>query len=78
MGVPPLRIEVLTSIDGVEFSKCYENRQIITIDDEKVNFISLNDLKKNKKASGRHRDLDDFEHLNKISEKKRKGENGNE
>jgi hypothetical protein len=63
MGNPPLRIEILTSIDGVEFSKCYKKRHLVEVDDIKVNFISLEDLKKNKKASGRHRDLDDLEHL---------------
>ena len=62
-GKPPLRIKILTSIDGVDFAECYNNRQMVTIDDLEINFISLADLKKNKKASGRHRDLDDLEHL---------------
>ena len=65
MGNPPLRVEILTSIDGVEFTECYKNKQVITIDDIKMNFISLEDLKKNKKASGRHKDLNDLEHLEK-------------
>ncbi|MFH1715542.1 MAG: DUF6036 family nucleotidyltransferase [Elusimicrobiota bacterium] len=63
MGTPPLCIEFLTSIDGVTFAKCYKNRKVITIDNIAINFISLNDLKKNKKASSRHKDLDDLEHL---------------
>ncbi len=63
MGNPPLRIEVLTSIDGVEFTECYKNSSSVDIDGVRVNFISLEDLKKNKKASGRHRDLDDLEHI---------------
>lgn len=65
MGNPPLRIEILTSIDGVEFSECYKNKQTVLIDDVKVNFISLEDLKKNKKISGRYRDLDDLKFLEK-------------
>ena len=65
MGNPPLRIEILTSIDGVEFSECYKNRNIVKIDDIPVNFISLPDLKKNKKASGRYQDLADLENLEK-------------
>lgn len=65
MGNPPLRIEILTSIDGVKFSDCYKKREIVPIDNEKINFISLEDLKKNKKASGRYKDLDDVEHLQK-------------
>lgn len=63
MGNPPLRAEILTSIDGVEFPECYKNRKVVTIDDSEINFISLDDLKRNKKASGRYRDLDDLEHL---------------
>lgn len=65
MGNPPLRIEILTSIDGVEFCECYKNKQAVTIDKVEVNFISLEDLKKNKKDSARHKDLDDLEHLKK-------------
>jgi len=63
MGNPPLRIEILTSIDGVEFLECYKNKNIVAIDGIKVNFISLQDLKKNKKASGRYQDLADLENL---------------
>lgn len=65
MGNPPLRIEILTSIDGVEFTECYRNKNTVTMDDIDVNFISLEDLKKNKKASGRHQDLADVENLEK-------------
>ena len=65
MGIPPLRIEILTSIDGVEFTECYSNKEIVIIDDIEINFISLEDLKKNKKASGRYQDLADLENLEK-------------
>ena len=63
MGNPPLRIEVTTSISGVSFDECYKNRVVATVDGVRVNLISLHKLKKNKKASGRHKDLDDLEHL---------------
>jgi hypothetical protein len=63
MGVPPMRIEVLTEIDGVDFRVCFESREISTVDGERVNVISLRHLRENKKASGRHKDLDDLEHL---------------
>ncbi|KPK96136.1 hypothetical protein AMJ80_01685 [bacterium SM23_31] len=65
MGIPPLRIEILTSIDGVEFTECYSNKEIVIIDDIEINFISLEDLKKNKRASGRYQDLADLENLEK-------------
>jgi len=63
IGVPPLRIEVLTTISGVTFEDCFPSRQIVVIDDVKINLISLEDLKKNKAASNRYRDLDDLEKL---------------
>jgi predicted nucleotidyltransferase len=63
MGVPPLRIELSTTISGVDFAECYQARLTEAIDGITVNIINLTDLKKNKKASGRHRDLDDLERL---------------
>ena len=63
MGVPPFRIEVLTTISGVDFAECYAHRTIEMFDDVPVNLISLKHLKINKKASGRLKDLNDLEHL---------------
>jgi len=63
IGVPPVRIEVITSASGVNFNECYANRENIEIDGILINFISLQDLKKNKQAAGRHKDLEDLEHL---------------
>jgi hypothetical protein len=62
-GYPPLRIDLLTSIDGVSFEECYPNRKMVTIDGLPVNFIGYHNLIKNKKASGRHQDLGDVENL---------------
>ncbi|MEA3221593.1 MAG: DUF6036 family nucleotidyltransferase [Thermodesulfobacteriota bacterium] len=63
MGVPPVRIEDITSASGVDFNECYSNREAIEIDGILINFISLRDLKKNKHAAGRHKDMEDLEHL---------------
>ena len=63
MGVPPMRLEILTSIDGVDFNTCFDNRAIADFGDFKVNFISKRDLLLNKRASGRPQDLVDFEKL---------------
>jgi predicted nucleotidyltransferase len=63
MGVPPLRIEILKEISGVIFAKCYRRRQRVRLDGIVVAFISLGDLKTNKAAAGRAKDLDDLEHL---------------
>ncbi|NLD39082.1 MAG: hypothetical protein GX654_19655 [Desulfatiglans sp.] len=63
MGIAPIRIEILNSISGVAFEDCYREKMIEEIDGIKVNIINLEHLKKNKKASGRHKDLDDIENL---------------
>ncbi len=63
MGHPPMRIEILTSISGVKFHECHQKKVIDSLAGVPVSLISLEDLKINKKASGRHRDLDDLENL---------------
>ena len=63
MGVPPLRIEVLTTISGVTFEECYQERITDVLDDVEVNLISLKHLKANKRAAGRLKDLADLEYL---------------
>jgi hypothetical protein len=63
MGLPPIRIEILTTISGVEFPECYQNRVVDTLDGVETNLISLEDLKIDKRASGRLKDLSDFENL---------------
>jgi hypothetical protein len=63
MGVPPFRIELATTISGVDFSECYAQRVVDEIDGVQTNLISLPHLKANKKASGRHQDIADLEHL---------------
>jgi hypothetical protein len=63
MGVPPVRIEINTGISGVNFQDCYPGRGTEEIDGVEVNLISLKDLKVNKRAAGRHKDLDDLENL---------------
>jgi len=63
MGFPPVRIEIMTTIDGVTFEECYAERVIDIIDGIPVPLIGLKHLKRNKKASGRHKDLNDLENL---------------
>jgi predicted nucleotidyltransferase len=63
MGVPPVRIEVLNEIDGVDFSDCIKRATTAVLDGVPVRLISLRDLRRNKRESGRHKDLDDLEHL---------------
>ena len=63
MGVPPIKLEIVTSISGVEFDECYQERITDVLDGVKVDLIDLTHLKINKKASGRYKDLADLENL---------------
>lgn len=66
-GVPPYRIDILVSILGVDFIDAYPRREMMPLCGTLVPFISLQDLKANKLATGRHKDLGDLEALEKIS-----------
>lgn len=68
MGLAPIRIEILNEIDGVEFSECYNRAVRVQIDEIEISMITLSDLRTNKQASGRHKDLDDLEHLPEIKD----------
>lgn len=63
IGYPPNRIDLVLSCDGVDFDICYENRVEVTVDGLIINFIDLENLKKNKKATGRLQDLADLDNL---------------
>jgi hypothetical protein len=63
LGVAPVRIDLVNEIDGVEFDECYKNRFVKEVYGMKVNFLNHDDLIRNKKASGRNKDLNDIENL---------------
>jgi hypothetical protein len=63
LGFPPQRIDLLTSVTGVEFEECWKEKVEIEIEGEKVHFISLRHLKANKGATGRTQDKLDLENL---------------
>lgn len=69
MGHPPVRLEILTTIDGVDFKKAFARRCVDDIDGQTVNLISLKDLRINKRAAGRPKDLDDLEKLSRPSKR---------
>jgi hypothetical protein len=66
MGRPPLQIEILSSVSGLEFDQCYEHRIVERWDDVDVTLISLADLRTNKRAAGRPKDIED---INRLPEK---------
>lgn len=63
LGVPPRRIDILTSITGVEFKDAWLRKEMHAIDDDDVPFIGREDFIANKRATGRLRDLADLEAL---------------
>jgi len=63
LGHEPMRLEILNEIDGVSFQECYENRRVVRLRQLKINVIALAQLLKNKRASGRLKDLADVEAL---------------
>lgn len=63
IGESPMLVELINGIDGVHFDEVWRNKVLGKYGDEKVFFISLNDLKKTKKASGRPQDLRDLQEL---------------
>ena len=63
LGYPPRRIDLLTTLPGVDFETCYEDKIIVDIEGVPVNFIDLENLKQNKQSSGRAQDLADIENL---------------
>ena len=66
IGIAPRRIDVITSITGVQFKEAYKNRQIVKIEGLDIPFLSLKDLIKNKGATGRDKDKIDVKNLKKL------------
>ena len=63
MGRPPLKIEILNAVSGVEFGDAWPRGVPMTIGGVEVRVISLSDLRANKLASGRPKDLADLDNL---------------
>jgi len=63
LGYPPNRIDILTTLKQIKFEDCYKKRVEVDIQGLKINFIDLENLKQNKRATGRPQDLADAENL---------------
>jgi hypothetical protein len=63
LGQPPRRIDLMTTIDGVDFDTCYARRETVELAGLRLDIISLEDFKTNKRATGRLKDLADLEDL---------------
>ena len=59
LGREPLRVDILTFATGLDFVTAYENRIMVSIGNLEVPFVSIGDLRTNKLATGRLRDIAD-------------------
>lgn len=66
LGVPPVRIDVLTALAGLEFDRAWERRQTGVVEGMLLNFPCLDDVIRNKRATGRDKDLLDVRALEQI------------
>ena len=68
MGIPPLRVDIMMSIPGVEFEEAWKNREVVELDKLKIPFISRSDLIRAKEASGRPQDKIDIDRLKEAEQ----------
>jgi len=66
IGVPPRRIDIITGVTGLEFEEAFANSISTQIDGIEVRAPSLDDIIRNKSASGRRKDLADVEALKAL------------
>jgi len=68
IGVAPCRIDILTSIDGLQFEDAFSRSPMIDIEGIAVHVLSIPDLIINKRATGRTKDLADAEMLEEAAQ----------
>lgn len=66
IGEPPYRVDILTTIEGVEFENAYQNRKEVAHGNFKLPVIGAHDLIQNKRSTGRTKDLSDVVELEKY------------
>jgi hypothetical protein len=70
-GRPPLRVDLLNTLSGIDFEKAWTNRVFVDHEGLRLPILSKNDLIANKRASGRLKDLADLEVLESESSEPR-------
>jgi len=66
LGVPPVRIDLLTGISGITWDEAWQGRVPGELGGVPASFLGLRELQRNKRAVGRHKDLADLEALGDI------------
>jgi hypothetical protein len=72
MGAPPVRIDLLTSIDGVEWNEAWAGRLVKEVEGVRVPVLSSEHVIRNKRATGRPQDLVDADILERRLSKHKK------
>lgn len=73
LGYEPNRIDLINSIDGLDFDVCYAKRVVLDYKGVAINFIDISHLIESKLLAGRLQDLADVEMLRKIEAKRNQG-----
>lgn len=73
VGREPVRVDILTNVSALNFEDCYARRRVVEWDGVRIPLISLEDLRTNKRASGRAKDMADLENLPSLPPQKRRG-----
>ena len=63
LGYPPQRVDLLTSVDGLQFDGAWAGRVTVPLEGIPVTFVSRADLIASKRAAGRPKDLADLDLL---------------
>lgn len=72
IGLPPNRIDIISQLEEMDFTDCWQRRKTVNIGELTINYISLDDLIENKERTARPHDLADVEHLRIARENIRK------
>lgn len=70
LGYPPLRIDLMMSVSGLDFETAFSRRVVDTIEGLTISFLAIEDLMINKKASGRKKDQFDMDWLKTYKKNK--------
>jgi hypothetical protein len=68
IGIPPRRIDILTELSGLEFGDAWDHRAIHAVGSRDVPFLGRSELIRNKRSTGRTKDLADLEILERRGE----------
>jgi hypothetical protein len=66
LGVPPVRIDILRTADGIDAERAIENATLARLGDLVIPVLTIDDLIANKRAAGRPQDLADVALLERV------------